>query len=57
MYYLRRLNVHWDSCNELRLSLSIDGMTFDLMGVTEIVRIRDEIFYIKLDVIHHYGHG
>ena len=38
----RSLEAHRDSFNELLFSLSPDGLTFDLIGVTEILRIRDE---------------
>ena len=38
----RSLDALWDSFNELLISQSPDGLIFDLIGVTEIFRIRDE---------------
>ena len=62
----RSLEAHLDSFNELLLSLSPDGLIFELIGVTEIFRIRDEQQF-KLNGYHNilyktrcdisYGHG
>ena len=41
----RSLEAHWDSLQELFCNLSSDGLKLDIIGLTEIFRIRDSQQY------------
>ena len=41
----RRINAHWDPLQELLLNMNKTSFLFDLIGLTEVIHIRNEISY------------